>query len=347
MRITLIILAIIGGFYIIERVIKFLGNLFPVIDAFKSKITIPLAKKWKFRRLVREAITSDIKGNVNTIVRKIQKELPNGWTDEMDIEWVENESKEDFLDNKRMVIRMRPLDDQALNFVNATYYFFKKALFPGTKRVVPEIHRETSVLHLCHRLIQTKKREYIGVFEDNILEDAIQKKETILNYLERYEYIDKKGFFTGAFIREIHEIAKKIRFKKEQKKIKQEINGILEHIENFIKDKDIGDIMPDQEWHRTGLIGRYSFLLIARPETVSIESHIYRAKKAFETGTNRLYIFGTASEKKLAEDVIEGICKSIPKCKLLEIFGLSYDYRGNEGGIGALFCLKNKDQSLL
>lgn len=328
---------------IIILLLIFLGNIFPKCEIIKSRIYLPLSKRLRFRGLVKRAIKSEIRGHVNSVVMELQNELPEGWIREMEIEWVEKETKEDFLESDDIVIRMRPLEHQGLNFVTATYYFFKKALFPKTKSVIPEVHRETSALYICRRLINTKRKEYKKDFEDNILENAIQKKETILNYLERYEYLDNHGFFTGTFLREVHEIATIVRFTEMRKKMPQEVDEILKHIEGFIK--NIGPGIPDQEWYRFGPITSYSFLLIANPGKVikGIKPYIKRVKNKFNSGATRLYVFGAASENRFAKYIINGICKQIPECELKEIFKLSYDYRGNKGGIGALFCLKQKN----
>lgn len=326
--------------FLFLSIIKKLSDTISGLQIIKSKIYIPLAKRLKFQRLVKEAIKSDIKGNVNSLVKELEIELPKGWIKEMEIKWVKEETKKSFFDDNNIVIRIFPINNQDLNFVNATYLFIKESLFPKTKRVIPSVHRETAILSLCHRIIRTKRKEYLDCFEDNILENSIQKKKTILNYLERYNYIDNFGFFTSAFIREIDKIANKVRFKKEQNKIEQEINLVLKHIEKFIN--DIGSI-PDNEWSREGLVSKYSFLLIAKPEKVyqGVKPYMHRAKKAFNSGVSRLYIFGTSSEKSFARKVINSISKSIHECTLEEIFELSNDYRNKNGGIGALFTKKD------
>jgi len=326
-------------------VIKILSDTITRLQIIKSNIFIPLAKIFKFKRLVKEAIKNDIKGNVNSFVKEFETELPKGWIKEMEIKWVKEETQESFIEDNNIVIRMLPMNNQDLNFVNATYLFIKESLFPKTKRVIPFVHRETAILSLCHRIIRTKRKEYLDCFEENILENSMQKNKTILNYLERYNYIDNFGFFTSAFIREIDKIAKEVRFKKEQNKIEQEINLVLKHIEKFIRDK--GDI-PDNEWHREGLVAKYSFLLIAKPGMVytGVKPYIKRAKKAFNSGVSRLYIFGTSSEKEFARKVINSISKSIPECILEETFKLSNDYRNKKGGIGALFTTAIRTKAL-
>lgn len=321
------------------RFIKFLSDTIPQLQIVKARIITPAAKKWKFKKLVKEATKSDIQGHANLIIAKLKRELPSGWIQEMEIEWIERENRGDFFNDNQVVIRMRPLEDQDQNFVTAIYYFFKKAFFPKTKRVIPETHREASTLYICRRLIRTQKKHLEPVFEDYILEPAVQKRGGILNCLARYERIDERGFFTGTFLREIHEIATQIRFKELRKRMGNEIAEILKHIEGFIKDFDSDKDIPPGSWYRFGPVTSYSFLLIANPAKTSggVNPYINRAKEKLAQGADRLYVFGTNKEKWFAQSVIGHIRRYVPKYKLVEKFDLYQDYRGESGGIGALF----------
>jgi len=324
--------------------IKYLFNIIPQLEALKSDIIKPLAKKFKHKKLIKAAIKSDIRGNVNSTVMTLQNELPKGWCNEMDIKWVEEEKKEDFLNDNEAVIRMRPLDDQDMNFVLATYYYFKKSIFPKIKSVIPDNHLESSALYLSQRLLKTKKEKLIPVFQDNILESVVVKNKDILKYINRYEYIDSRGLFTGTFLREIQEVAKQIRFSSLREIIDKEIEDILTHLEKFIKGlKKKGD-MPDSNWRKLGPVTKYGLLLIAQPQKVrvGIKQYVNRAKKDLSSGIKRLYIFGTRNEKSFAVKVIHAIDESIPEYKLIEIFHLFKDYRKRKGGIGALFIVENK-----
>lgn len=336
----IIVVIIVVGFSI-YKCIQFLASAVPQVDVIKSKIIIPVAKKLRHKKLVKEAIKSDIKGHVNLAVRQFQSELPSGWIKEMDIKWVERESIDDFLEENDIVIRMMPLEDQDRNFVTATYYFFRKAFFPKTKRVIPEIYREATILHMCRRLINVHKKNLQPVFEDYILEAAIQKRKGILRYLERYDYIDKRGFFTGTFLREIQEIATIVRFNPKRNEMYSEASEILKHIEGFIKDFGPDKRIPPGSWYRFGPVTSYSFLLVAHPAKVSVgvKFHLKRAKEKLDQGAQRLYIFGNAEETKFTNMVIEAISRNVPGYKLIEKFDLYRDYRGNKGGIGALFVV--------
>lgn len=341
---------IVAGVILIVWTLKFLSNTIPQLEITKSKLITPAAKKWRHKKLVRAAIKSDIRGNVNLAVRKLQSELPAGWIQEMDINWVEKETKDDFLNDNDVVIRMRPLENQDHNFVTAVYYFLKKAFFPKTKRVIPDVHREASTLHICRRMIRTQKESLLPIFEDHILEPAVQKKPGILNCLDRYQNIDQRGFFTGTFLREIHEIGSQVKFNQMRNRMNSEVAEILKHIEGFIKDFDSEDKkIPPGGWYRFGPVTSYSFLLIANPVKTAggVGPYINRAKEKLDQGANRLYIFGSAKEKWFAESVIGHIRRYVPGWKLAEKFDLHRDYRGEEGGIGALFTTyKNGDNKI-
>jgi len=337
--ITLILLLLAG--------IKFLSDTIPQLEIVKSKIITPFAKKWKFKKLVKEATKSDIKGHVNIEVGRLQNELPKGWIQKMNIEWVEQENKNDFINDNEVVIRMRPLEDQNQNFVTAVYYFFKKAFFPKTKRVIPETHREASVLYICRRLIETQKNHLKTKFEDSILEPAVQKRNGILDCLDRYGKIDQRGFFTGTFLREIHEIATQVKFQPQRKRMGNEIAEILKHIEGFIKKYDSDEKIPPGDWYRFGPVTSYSFLLIANPMKTSggIKPYINKAEEKLSQGADRLYVFGSNKEKWFARSVIGHIQRYVSGYQLLEKFELYRDYRGEKGGIGALFIAKKNTKS--
>lgn len=308
----------------------------PQILILRSKILIPVAKKLKFKSLVKEAIKTDIEGNVNLTMQKLQSELPKEWSNPIDIEWVEKENNHSLNDDE-VVIRMRPLENQDLNFVTAIYYCFKKAFFPKTKRVIPELTREAAVLYISHRLISTQKKDLVAVFQDKILEDVAHKRDAVLTYYNKYAKIDDFGFFTSAYLREIQEVANEVKFTENRKKMGQESAQILDHMLSFTRDLHNHS---EEQWHRFGPFTSYGFLLVARPANSQIggtKGYVERAKMHLAKGTKRLYVLGANDQKTFVENVIKSIEIEIPEYQLAEKFDLYKDYRGKPGGIAALF----------
>ncbi len=340
------------GLLAIYGIFNLLVNTIPNIEIFKSKIYLPLVKKRAFKRLTKQAIKADIRGNVNSAVLKLKNEFPSGWLKPMEIEWVQYGDRKDFLNDNEIVIRIRPLEDQKINFINALYCFLKKSFFPKNKKVIPESYLEASVLFTSNKILKNQKPELIDLFNDYVLEPEVDKNEKILRILERYNKIDERGFFSGTFIREVHAVASEVKLTSLRNKMRQEVNEIIKHIEDFIKHYDEGlkqskwrNTIPAEMWSRLGPVTNYGFLLIAMPIKASqgskaIQGFVNRAKKDLKINVKRLYVFGTDSEKHFAKRVIHTISREVPEYKLIEEFNLSNDYRGNPGGIGALFVKK-------
>ncbi|MGD0577039.1 MAG: histidine phosphatase family protein [Candidatus Staskawiczbacteria bacterium] len=348
------ILILLVIFFCLLGIISFFADISPKFEIFKAKICLPLAKKWKNKQLSKQAIKADIKGNVNLAVSKFTSELPPGWLIPMEFQWVQYESKDDFLNENEVVIRLRPVESQDANFVNAVYCFLRKSFFPRTKKVIPEVYREASVLFASNRIIESQKPELINLFNESIFESEIDKDNKILDVFDRYKKMDGRGFFSGTFLREVHSVASDVKLSPLRNKMREETNNIIKHIEEFIKLYDEGSkgekkqgTIPEDKWHRLGPITKYGFLLIARPSIASkyakgIQTFVHRAKKDALEGVERLYAFGSNNEKEFAEQVINAISKQIPEYKLVEKFSLSNDYRGEKGGVGALFTKNDK-----
>lgn len=330
--------------FFLLRLILHLIRLIPQIERIKSKIYLPLAKKYKHRRLVKAAIKSDIKGYVNAELRKMQGELPKGWINEMDIEWVTSENKEDFLNDDEVVVRIRPLEEQKRNFVNATYFFLKKAFFPKNKRVIPKGHHEASVLYVCRRIASARGQDFLTTYEDNLLEPAIEKHKKIPHYIEQYKSLDERGFFAGVFLREIHSIASEIRFTSHRGKMGNELISVINHLQKFIDGIKSVEKISDGDWCHTGPISSCKFLLVAQPTKthLGVGAYVKRATESIVQGASRLYVFGSEKEKGFAEQVITAIDKEVKEYSLEERFTTLSDYRGDPGGVGAFF-IKNKN----
>ena len=322
--------------------LHWLSNLIPQLDVFKSKILLPIARKYRQRKLVKSAIKSDIRGHVNREIAKISKYLPSGWAEEMDVDWVESEEPSSFHGDNRIVVRIRPVEDQDRNFVNATYHYMRTSFFPKTQAVIPKPHYEASVLFVCRKIASSRSKSTCSVFEDNILEPMIQRHDKIPNHLDDYKQLDERGFFTGTFLRELHLMATDARFTSARQTMTQETGEVVKHIKEFIKGYDGEEDMPAQSWYNNGTLSKYALLLVAHPSKTQngVDAYINRARAQFQSGAKRLYVFGSNNESRFANAVITGIEGTVDGIRLIERFDTSFDYRGSPDGMGAVFQIE-------
>lgn len=256
-----IILTIAGAITIIELGISSLCNIFPKLMELKSNTWGWLAKKYKYKKLKKLAIKSDVEHAINLTVFELQSELPKGWTRKASVQWVSNLSKknESLLDE--IILRIRPLENQDMNLIYGVYSFFDQSMFPRIQTVIPNNIRKSSVLLVTQRALCLKKHYLKEQFEDSILDDEIKEDGTILKYFEQLKTIDNRGFFTSVFLREIYELATKIRFQQSRNRIEKEIESILLHIIQFSKEViSVGHSAVDSMWHKDGPVTNYTFL---------------------------------------------------------------------------------------
>ena len=334
-----IFLQICGAIALVITVLTGLFALVPKLSSLKADFFYWVQNKYRFRKFKKAAIKNDIENVVNNIVFSLQDELPYGWIRRAKIEWVPDITNEKIFTNE-VILRIRPIENQDANLVVGVYSFFNNSLFPKVKEVIPSPARKAAVLLITKRAICSKRRFLEERFNEEVLEAAVQDDADITKYYPRYHKIDKKGFFTGAFLREVYEVCTRERFGQLRGQMEEEMHNILSHMEHFIENIP-GHNITSNSWSRIGPATSYGFLLVAHPTADRSRVYVARAKERLDQGIERLYVFGTSEQLKFARFVISEIAK-IDGYKLQEKFSVHKDYRGTSKGIGALFVRRTR-----
>lgn len=331
-------------FLICAYAIKRVSETVSALQIIKSRILIPFANKFKFKKLEKAAIKSDIEGNLNKAVKDIENELPQSWIEPLSIKWVDSEDKNEFMKDNQAVIRLKPLEAEVSNFSRAVYFYFKNSFFPYTRSALPKSHFEAATLQFSRRVIRQSKSEALSEFEEAILEPTIRRMNNVANYLERLESIDERGLFTGVFLREVHEIASKARFTTQRKNLGSEFTRVLRHLEEFLQEYHSKERVTDYKWNRQGPVCSYGLILVAQSNKAAqglINGYVHRAQDRANDKIDHLYVFGAEEERKFTKEVINSIVGKVPQYELTEVFDLHRDYRGKPGGTGALFVISD------
>ncbi len=333
------ILAVIGGAVIVLTFLKLLFDVIPKLNSFRSDVYRAISRRIKHRALEKRAIASNIEEVVNNSVSFLQKELPVGWISKVKIDWVREDTPEELKEGE-LILRIKPIDDQDQNLMNGIYYYFTKALFQGIKEVVPQMPRKAAVLQLSRRTI-TKYHPYaLSKFERNYLDTAIEVEEEIVYYLDRYNTLDSRGYFTGVFLRQVVDLAERIRYSVHRSQFSDELKEIIDQISLFIKEYPN---IPDELWFRISEISSYGFLLVAQPVPWRrVDTYVKKALQHSNNNVERLYVLGADQEKSFVRKVFQAI-ENGTEYSILEKFDLNKDYRGESGGICALFCLSTSN----
>lgn len=94
------------------------------------------------------------------------------------------------------------------------------------------------------------------------METEIKLDGNISNYLEHFQKLDKKGFFTSSFIREADFMAIKLRFSEKRQRFSEEIKGIISHMTVFMESLPNA---TENLWAKNDDVSSYRFLLAKNP----------------------------------------------------------------------------------
>ena len=334
------ILEIIGVLTIIFSFIRLLFEVIPQLKILKNSLIGYFAEKFKNKKLQKKAIANNIEKTVNDIVVNVRNELPIGWLNKISIKWISG-SKQKELENDLLILKLKPMQNQDYNLINGVYHSFNNSLFPETKEVIPKNIHNATVMLLSKRALITQYPILKEKFENSIVEKSIKSDSSVAEYYGKFDEIDKEGYFTGAFIREVNQIAICSRFNEKRNIIEMEIKGLLNHIMKF---KNKGNHRPDNLWFRKGDITNYGFILVAKPFHSNVNAYVSRAINISHKGITRLYVLGCNQEKAFFKKVIKAL-SNIPEYKLIELYKLNRDYRGEKDGIGALLIIETSHEN--
>lgn len=331
-----VLFEIIGLVVVLLTLFELLSNLYPKLSRGKQFIFKKASQYFKFKTLEKQAISADIEGAINESVNILQDELPNGWIKKANIKWVKEQSLSD-LEEGEVILRLKPQANQDSNLVHGIYCFFSSSLFPKTKEIIPESTQKAIAIQISKRTIENNRNYILKSFENEIVEREIRTTPDILDYLEDFDKLDKQGFFTSSFLREIDIVADKIRFSPQRNRFTEEIKETINHTKRFIA--ALPDA-PNELWAKKGVVGSYRFLLAKNPRKFAYKIYVNRVKMGYDANIDHLYIMGSKREEKFVNKVISRVQKEIPSYKLKEVYRLYKDFRGKDDGIGALFVLK-------
>ncbi|MEP7148156.1 MAG: OST-HTH/LOTUS domain-containing protein [Acidobacteriota bacterium] len=343
-KIVGLFLAGVGALVVLGKGLDVLVKYVPYLGRAKVAIWKFLSENLKVRRFKRKAIAAGIEFAVNRAVQDLQDELPSGWINWARIDWVRGVSTSE-LQDKELILRIRPDSDEDRNYLNAVYYFFATSLFPSTQRLLPSNIKIAVPLYLTKRTMEANAPFLQGRFEKELLEQREDEDSSIAGYLGDFVKIDQFGFFNSVFIRETDTLAEFLRFTHERENLEPEIRIIIDHLKKF---QNISEKRPlaAREWYRTLKATSYGFILLARPDKIQTGTarYVQRAKQRWRLGIRRLYVLGRQDEKQFFADVLSHINAMTPYT-VVETFKLHRDYRQHPNGIGAL-CLADEKKLL-
>jgi len=153
------------------------------------------------------SIAYKIQGNLNQYREIINAESLD-LIPEAEIEWISEENRESFFDEfkGKVIIRMHPSTDNDVNLVKATLMQVSKGVIPSSRMYIePKMNTSIDLSLVKKILLSQKEDNAYGYFINEIMVPELKDNEMI-SYMESIEFIEKRGFFTRLFLRELKDL---------------------------------------------------------------------------------------------------------------------------------------------
>ena len=211
-----------------DRFEKFIALVYKILSRIFK--TVPIIRK--------KYIQHDFQSRANSFVNGfLKKEIKGFIPIKLKVEWVsDDEIPKSFLENGKMIVRIRKDDNENKNFVNASMIFIAENLLIKAKRYISKKQKESIDLFIGKKMFEKEKEDVVKEFIEDFLHPKIEEK-TVDDLFVKYQSIDKKGLFFPVFIQEMIFLGEKVFNNRKDDLIIREVTNLIEFLNNYSKRK--------------------------------------------------------------------------------------------------------------
>jgi len=149
-------------------------------------------------------VANDIQASVNGFCAALNKTAPGAAPHKLKISWVHSESREAFLRNGEIIVRLRHHPDQDRNLVAATLAFLGKDLLIRARTYLDErLCRSIDLTAARGVLLNAKRPHALDHFHNEVLEPETRATPGLLEDCQVLQRLDRDGYFTRVLLREM------------------------------------------------------------------------------------------------------------------------------------------------
>lgn len=259
------------------------------VEKWSSIITKSISwigSKWE-KASVAQDIQADINGFAKTTNAGMTNPiLPYG----VKINWVATTSREAFVKEGKVVVKMQKHDNQARNFLYALMEWTNRGLAPESRYLIDKtVLRAIDFAFMSKVLTETKRHDSKQLFIDEFFESEAKSGSLLERYCTAFSRLDKIGLFTGVVLPEYPSIGRRFGSVIPNEKVRFETTQLAEMLEKLSRKKSGEDVSPNYKGENIGC----SIVLIARPEVYSVmglSPYLNFINKCCESGIFSFYV---------------------------------------------------------
>jgi len=246
---------------------------------------------WAGLKYEKKGIAGDIQADIKSFSRILNTQVSSDLLPyEIKIDWINEETRESFVKDKKVVVRMRHHKNQAKNFLYATLSYVENGLIPQTRSFIERQVMRAIELVFCNNVFVSNKRfDVRQLFIDEIYEPETRRSSTLKRYINVMDRLENTGHFSRIALREFSDLGHRINESIPKDDVRKDTVEFTKMLERLVQRKQHEDISPTYN----GKYIKSSIVLVAKPETYllhGIDAYLRFINKSIKEGTESFYI---------------------------------------------------------
>lgn len=236
----------------------------------------------------RRSVALDIQGRIDSFSKYANKQLAGLLPHGVKIEWVTgNITRESFLRDNKVIIKMNYHSNQDENVVLAIIEFMTKGMLPDARP-----HMDGKVVSAVDiistkKMLERERRSALQYFYSEIVDPITNSDEETKNYVSILNQLDEMGYFHQIMLRELQALGAERKFALPEDSVKEETRNFVNFLDSKVVRKPRGvDVDPT-------FIGesiKISIVYVSKGERVT--PHLDWISKCIQRNIKRIYICG-------------------------------------------------------
>lgn len=177
-------------------------------DMLLYYLSFPLSL-WRIGRRLK--VRSYIQKEGEFFRQSLNREVPGIADAPLHVEWVRDETKEQFLDRGRVVVRMRDQGARHKNLAAAALLYVRGAVVPQARQYLgADLSQAIDFTLTKKMLVRSTEPAALQHFVDEVSGPEVLTRQTVREYCQALEGLEQLGYFTHVFLREAREVARLI-----------------------------------------------------------------------------------------------------------------------------------------
>jgi len=251
-----------------------------------------------FRVGERTFVTHDIEGRVNDFAKSAAKDVPTITPVGIKLRWTDSDAtRAEFVEDGRMVIRMRRHENRDRNFVHASMAFIARTFLYRAKRYLSSPQKTSLDLYVGLCLMQKEKPHITGHFYDDFFGPQAEDRPAVLELVERYRLVDRVGLFYPVLVQELDHLGRKVFLRGRRQLVAAEARSLVEYLRRYA-DREVGDTSVPLGFR--GAFCRCQIVIVARAAMVlkgDIQPYVAYIRKSADQMYENIYVLGPAARE--------------------------------------------------